>query len=131
MLAKKINRSGHLISRLNERRVILGMTYRIVAARSGVPMRTVQRVFSGQERAASFANVYAIADAMDAPLTTNPRDINHSMLAQAKSKAGRLVAMLQGTSALEAQAIDEKAKRNAKQIAVRDLLACGRTRLWE
>lgn len=120
-----------LLRELDARRNDLGMTYAALAKRTGLGTRTVQRVLAGGEGAANFRSVLAIAHALGARLSLEGEDINAVRLRQAQQKAAKLVSLLQGTSALEAQGLDEKEKAVAEQRTVRDLLASRRSVLWD
>ena len=131
MIPTHKNLATQLLRRLNQRRIDLGMTYSALAKRSGLGMRTVQRVLAGDERAANLHTVLAIASALEARRLVEGEDINSVRFRQAKRKAVRLVQMAQGTSALEAQAVDEKEKDAARQRTVRDLLASRGSVIWD
>jgi DNA-binding phage protein len=120
-----------LLRELDTRRNDLGMTYAVLAKRTGLGTRTVQRVLTGREGAANFRSVLAIAHSLGARLSLEGEDINTVRLRQAQQKAAKLVSLLQGTSALEAQGLDEKEKAVAEQRTVRDLLASPRSVLWD
>ncbi len=55
---------SELSDRLNQRRQELGLIVETLAKRSGVSRPTVQRILSGSNPTASFANVLAIAEAL-------------------------------------------------------------------
>lgn len=125
-----VNTSGYFRD-LNTRRRELGMSYAVVAKRSGVSLPTVVRVLSGRYPQASFANVAAVAQTLGMPLTfdtrMSPNDVREQ---QAQRKARSLVGMVQGTSALEGQGVDEQAIGQMTRQTCHELLAGSRFKLW-
>lgn len=119
-----------LTTTLNQRRQDLGLTCSAVAKRTGLGLRTVQRVLSGKERDPGFGTVSAIAEALGASVTLKTQDLNEVRRKQAEKKASKLLALVQGTSALEAQAFDQKAAKSLKERTVRDLLQGSPRKLW-
>src|SRR6476659_2286572 len=99
-----------LLATLDQRRRWLGMNYAVIAKRSGVSMPTVVRILSGKHPQAIFANVYAIANALGLSLDLREEIRGDELLErQARQKARRVTAMLQGTSGLEGQALGKAA----------------------
>ena len=49
---------------LDKRRRDLGLSYELLSKRCGVSRPTVQRILSGRQAAASFANIVAIAESL-------------------------------------------------------------------
>lgn len=125
-----INRSP-LFEKLENRRRELGLSQSALAERSGVSLPTVQRILSGHSPAASFENTLAIAQVLGMQLDAVPVIPTHKVLkAQARKKAERLVRMVQGTSALEAQAVSARHIAQMIKKTVQELLAGSRRRLW-
>jgi transcriptional regulator with XRE-family HTH domain len=128
MLDKHISTLFHS---LNVRRQELVMSYAALAQRSGISMPTVVRALSGTSPNTSFASVVAIAQALgirvELTLETPAADLRER---QAEQKARRLVGMVQGTSALEAQAIDGDELRAMTRQTAHELLAGSARRLW-
>jgi transcriptional regulator with XRE-family HTH domain len=120
-----------LIDQLSRRRKELGMSMAVVAQRSGVGMRTVQRVLSGLEPTARLSTVLSIAQALGLKLqpieVASSRSIRWN---QAKQKAAELAGMVQGTSALEAQAIPDRALRQIEDEIASELVRGPRRQLW-
>lgn len=117
-------------SRLNERRKELGMSYAALAQRSGVSQPTVKRMLQGQSASASYANVVAVADALGVSLELRDRDVDEVREEQARKKAQRVAKMVQGTSALEGQAVDGGTYNRLVDRSYHELLAGSRRRLW-
>jgi transcriptional regulator with XRE-family HTH domain len=117
--------------RLNERREKLGISCAVLAKRTGISLRSVQRIFSGEESNPGFSIVASVArelglgvrfdDEMDVP-TIRKR--------QAERKADRLLAIVQGSSALEAQAVPRKSIREMREKTINELLAGSDRKLW-
>lgn len=120
-----------LFEKLESRRRELGLSQSALAERSGVSLPTVHRILSGHSPAASFENTVAIAQAMGMQLDVVPIFPAQEILEQqARKKAERLVGMVQGTSALEAQAVSARHLGQMIKKTVQELLAGSRRRLW-
>lgn len=112
------------------RRSQLGMSAAVIAARSGVSVATVRRILAGHLGEASFANVSAVADALGAPLQLQAGDPHEFRQHEARRKAERLARLVQGTSALEGQAVGSDAYRRIVERSYHELLAGPARRLW-
>jgi transcriptional regulator with XRE-family HTH domain len=120
-----------LFESLNQRRRELGLSIETLAGRSGVSGPTVQRILSGNNPTASFSNVLAIAHALGLSLRLDTRtDIGKMKHDQADRKARKLVALVQGTSGLEGQAVDKKTLDAMVEQTRHELLSGPRRRLW-
>ena len=116
---------------LNERRRDLGMSCASLSNRTGLSLRTVQRVLSGGEEDPGFATVMAIADALGVSVRLDEdQDINAVRLRQAEQKAERLVSLVRGTSALEAQPVDPQTAKTLRDRTVKELLSGSSRKLW-
>jgi transcriptional regulator with XRE-family HTH domain len=119
------------IHELDQRRRQLGLSYAALAKRSGVSQATVVRLLSGRHPQASFQNVIAIAEALGYEVTFTPAASTSAMRkAQAMTKARRLVGLVQGTSGLEAQAVDAQQIEDLTEQTASQLLAGSPRRLW-
>ena len=125
-----LSRSLELVPQLQRIRKELGMTYQVLAERSGLGMRTVQRVLADGDASASFNTILKIAHALGASIRLDAADSNDVRRTQAERKANQLVALVQGTSALEAQAVNDSSKRALKRRTVSELLSGSSRRLW-
>jgi transcriptional regulator with XRE-family HTH domain len=97
-----------LIQDLEARRQALGMSRSVLARRSRVSLPTVNRILSGEHENAAFAHVAAIAEALGLEVASVAKNGSEELRnRQARSKARQLVALVQGTSALEGQAVDQ------------------------
>ena len=116
--------------RFNQRRQQLGLSCAQLGQRTGLSLRTIQRVLSGKEADPGFATVTLLAKALGVALRLDEEDINTLRLRQATEKADRLVALVQGTSALEEQGLSATTLQDLRQRTVRDLLAGSNRKLW-
>ncbi len=120
-----------MLKNLDKRRRELGLSYELLSKRCGVSRPTVQRILSGQNAAASFANIVAIAESLGLALrfdsTVDPAAFKRE---QAERKAKKLVSLVQGTSGLEGQAVDSKAVNSMIKQTTHELLAGSKRRLW-
>lgn len=118
--------------RLQSRRQTLGMTYATLAQRSGVPSTTVERVLSSRPYKVSLEDALALANAMGMNLGLEEDAGAVEMVRrQAETKARKLVDMVQGTSLLEAQGMDDEQRRHMIEETTLQLLNSPRRRLWE
>ena len=117
--------------KLDLRRKELGMSRNALARLSKVSLPTVTRVLTGKETSPTLATVEAIATALGLELHLREVvDADKMREEQAKSRASRIVGIVQGTMGLESQGVDKKAvKRLQKRSAQRLLSGSGR-RLW-
>ena len=123
-----------LLKDLDVRRRDLGLSYELLAKRCGVSRPTVQRILSGRHPSASFANIVAIAESLGLAIRDPPQDskVDPGRLRreQAERKARKLVALVQGTSGLEGQAVDRVAVESMVEQTTHELLAGPKRKLW-
>lgn len=118
-----------LLKTLQRRRRRLGMPYAVLARRSGVSEPTLKRMLQGADgKMASVAQV-AAALGMELNLTAKT-SVMQMQEAQARRKAEQLVAMVQGTSALEAQAVQSSTLEDLTRRTEHELMAGSKRRLW-
>jgi hypothetical protein len=116
---------------LDARRRALGMSYAVLSARSGVPLASTKRILGGRQRSASFASVSALAEALGAGFQfQRTAGVEEFRERQARHRAEQLVGMVQGTSGLEAQAVDPEALEQMIRRTTHELLAGPKRRLW-
>lgn len=116
--------------KLEQRRQELGMSRSALAERSRVSLPTTNRILSGGHSKASFANVVAIAEALGMDLTVQRNTPSEEFRrTQAMNKARRLVSLVQGTSALEGQGLDQDEIEEMVGRTFRELLPANR-KLW-
>lgn len=116
---------------LDERRRKLGMSANALAKRSGISLPTVQRILSGRHPNASFQSIVAMSNALGIEIELKEMVGVHEFARQsAREKARRLVALVQGTSALEGQAVEEQKIDELTDHALAALLAGSRQKLW-
>ena len=120
-----------LLKDLDRRRRALGLSYELLSRRCGVSRPTVQRILSGRHTAASLANIVAIAEALGLALRFDSRIAPQTLRReQAQRKAKKLVALVQGTSGLEGQAIDPETVAAMVEQTTHELLAGSKRNLW-
>jgi transcriptional regulator with XRE-family HTH domain len=120
-----------LLKNLDKRRRDLGLSHELLSKRCGVSRPTVQRILSGRHVAASFANIVAIAESLGLGLRFDTKvEARKLKREQAKRKAKKLVALVQGTCGLEGQAVDEKVVESMVEQTTHELLAGPKRRLW-
>jgi len=107
------------------------LSYELLSKRCGVSRPTVQRILSGRHAAASFANIVAIAESLGLGLRFDSIvDASELKREQATRKAKKLVALVQRTSGLEGQAVDEKSVEAMVEQTTHELLAGSKRTLW-
>ena len=116
---------------LEKRRRELRMSRPTLARRSGVSVATVNRVLSGQIERATMGNVRCVADALEVDLAAvaNCSSLEFQQR-EARAKAEKIVQLVQGTSALEGQAVDAETLAQMVQRTVHELIAGPKRRLW-
>ena len=107
------------------------MSRAILAQRSGVSLPTVNRILGGRAEHATFGTVAAVAEALGLSFTLNVAVGEQDFLEQqAQTKAEAIARMVQGTSALESQAVASDTVRQIVRQTVHDLMAGSRRKLW-
>jgi transcriptional regulator with XRE-family HTH domain len=117
--------------RLNERREKLGISCSVLAKRTGVSLRTIQRILSGEENNPGFATVTSLAHELGVGVRLDEEvDLRTIRRRQAERKAKRILAIVQGSSALEAQAMTRETIRDLREKTIHELLAGSDRKLW-
>ena len=117
--------------KLDQRRQELGMTFEALSKRSGVPVSTLKAIFKKGIEHATFANVAAIADALGVDIEFANEVESYELLhQQAAKKARELVGMVQATSGLESQAVEQNQIEMMVQQLIHQLMAGSRRKLW-
>jgi len=123
--------SHQSLEKLNTRRKELRMTYDVLAARSGVSEATVKRILSGKCEKVGLDKVEAIARALGLRWgiedSSNAHEFRRSVAAE---KARWIMRQVQGTSALESQALPEAEYDAMVTRTTEELLAGPSRRLW-
>lgn len=130
MTAPGSNFATELASRLAERREQLGMTFPALSQRAGLPVPTVKRILAGAVAQASFDKVAATAEALGMPLVVDSIEPDEFREQAALEKAERTARLVQGTIALEAQAVDRAAYQDLIDRSTRDILRGSARKLW-
>jgi transcriptional regulator with XRE-family HTH domain len=123
---------------LENRRRAIGMTKTAVAQRAGVSLPTVNRILSGKEKRLTLENIEAIAKALGVVIRLGAEtafvevDSGPEMRRkQAERKARQIVMLVQGTMALESQAVEPCQLQEMIQQTTHELLAGSRRDLWK
>ena len=121
----------YIFSKLDERRRALGMPLNELSSRANVSLSTVRRVLGGECRPGLEA-VVAIGDALGVSRLDfgDARPAEKMRHLQAALKARKLVGMVQGTSALEGQAVSEPYRKLMIEKTINELLCGPRSELW-
>ncbi|MBN2579162.1 MAG: hypothetical protein JXB10_09245 [Pirellulales bacterium] len=107
------------------------MSRPILAKRSGVSLATVNRILGGDEDSAILSNLIALAQALGMAVSiSNLSSEKDFAEEQAKNKAEAIARMVQGTSALESQAVDSETYEEIIHQTVHELMAGSRRKLW-
>jgi len=116
---------------LDLRRRELGLSCRMLAQKTKLSLRTVQRICSGEHPDASWSNVRKLAEAMGLKLMVQSGVSAQTLREQqARLKAERIVRMVQGTSALEAQPLEKDRWEDMIRQTMHELMAGPNRDLW-
>jgi len=119
------------LEKLNTRRKELGMPHGVLAARSGVPEATVKRILSGKSNSVGLDKVEAIAEALGMRFgIDDASDAREFRRSAAAKKAQWIMRQVQGTSALESQALPQAEYDAMVSRTTEELLAGPPRRLW-
>jgi predicted transcriptional regulator len=117
--------------RLNQRRERLGISCSVLAKRVGISLRSVQRILSGEEINPGFSTVASLARELGVGVHFDDEvDIRTIRRRQAEKKAERILAIVQGSSALEDQAVSRETLRDLREKTIHELLAGPDRKLW-
>ncbi|MAO24137.1 MAG: hypothetical protein CMJ35_11600 [Phycisphaerae bacterium] len=119
-----------LLATLRTRKRELGMTFETLSDRSGVSVSTLKRMLSPTATDASMSDTLAVAQSLGVTLSPRMTSTEEFREEQAYAKARKLVRMVQGTSALEGQGVDEQHLKRMIERTVRDLLNGPNRTLW-
>ena len=116
---------------LERRRKALGISRQLLAQRSGVSLPTVARILSSSVENSTFANLRSVARALgmdfEIKSTANAQEFAEQ---QAYTKAKKIARLVQGSSALESQAVDNETYHQIISQTTHELMAGSRRRLW-
>jgi transcriptional regulator with XRE-family HTH domain len=125
---------------LDLRRRELGISYSALADLSGVSQPALQRLLTGKVEAPALTSVAAVARVLgmgairfldDGSIKFDPAMSAQALRErQARKKAAWLVGMVQGTSALEGQAVSDAEYQAMVESTYHELLAGSDHRLW-
>jgi transcriptional regulator with XRE-family HTH domain len=122
---------SEIAAKMQRRRKALRISCKLLALHSGVSLPTVQRILRDGGEHTTYANLAAVARAlgMDFELRSTS-DEQAFAERQAEAKARVLVRMVQGTSALESQAVDSDTYQQMVKQTVHELMAGPGRKLW-
>ena len=116
---------------LERRRLELGISRPLLAQRSGVSLATVTRILTGGLENSSTANTAAVARELGMELRFEPiADSDDLMHREAEAKAREIVALVQGSSGLEEQAVDPDTIERMVRQTVHELMAGAKGKIW-
>ncbi len=125
---------------LDARRQEAGISYAALAKLSGVSHPALQRLLTGKVEGPTLTSIAAVARVLgmgavrfldDGSVKFDPTISTQALRErQARKKAERLVGMVQGTSALEGQAVSEADMHGMAEDMYHKLLAGTNHRLW-
>jgi transcriptional regulator with XRE-family HTH domain len=131
-MAATARRHSGIAAQMQRRRKALRMSCQLLAKRSGISLPTVQRILRDGGEHATFANLEAVAGALgmrfELRSTCDEQDLAEQ---QALTKAKVIARMVQGTSALESQAVDSDTYQQMIRQTVHELMTGPKRRLWE
>ena len=126
-----VKASHPMSKRLNERRQRLGISCSVLAKRTGISLRSVQRILSGEKTNPGFTTVASLAHVLGVGVRFDEEvDVRTIRRRQAERKAERILAIVQGNSALEAQALSRETIRDLREKTIHELLAGSDRKLW-
>jgi transcriptional regulator with XRE-family HTH domain len=121
---------------LESRRRSLGISFAALSERTGISAPTLKRIFSGKvsptiDKIQTIARVLGVeirvSGKIEVVATSSVEDVRRQV---AREKAKWLVGLVQGTSALEAQAVGPDTIREMVERTIHELLAGPNRKLW-
>ena len=114
---------------LRQRRRELRMPISALSDRANTSVSTAKRVLAG-DTSVSYSTLCRIAQAMGVSPEFNACPSHSLIQKEAKRKAKLVAKMVQGTSAMEAQAVDKETLDRITQAAEAKLVTCLGSMLW-
>ena len=121
-----------ILLNLEHRREALGMPLKELSKRANVSLGTIRRAAAG-ESGIAIGTVTAIANSLgirDLRAFSGARRPDRMRYLQAALKARKIVGMVQGTSALEGQAVSQPDRKLLIANTINELLSGTHSRLW-
>ena len=129
--------TAKLLERLDRRRIRLGMPKSHAARRAGLSIATVNRLLSAKEKRPGIDSVSALARVLGLEVILGSQQRIRAVESavsfrerQARAKAKRLVGIVQGSMALEAEGVSADVLSEMERETVHELLAGPARRLW-
>lgn len=120
---------AYFAAQLDYRRRLLGMSYSMLARRSGLSARTVRRLLQ-ENHSIDLSCAMSVTTAMGMSLEWQAIDAKCFLEQQALEKAECIARMVQANHALESQAVDHATYRSLVEKTRAELLAGSRQKLW-
>ncbi len=128
---------GNSLKNLESRRRGLRISRAALAERTGLSVPTLNRILDGEGNP-TLETLVALSSALGVEFRITNQIVEFKELCSAREfrksvaeqKALRLVKLVQGTSALESQAVDKAEENEMVERTVHDLLAGPSRRLW-
>jgi len=118
-------------SDLERRRLELGMSISALSRRSGVSLATTSRILRDRLMNSIYGHVVAVANALGMDITVSASSTSYDLRErEATRQAERIVAITQGTSGLESQAVNAETRNQMVRQTVHELMAAPKSRLW-
>lgn len=125
------NSLNSILQKMEQRRKNLGVSHRYLAQATGVSLPTVQRIFSGKNRSASFETITKLATVLGLSLTCEPALQETDVLLQAaKRRAYELAVSMEVASATEKVGLSRDGFARIQDKLVLELLRGSRARIW-
>jgi transcriptional regulator with XRE-family HTH domain len=107
------------------------MTFPALAERAGLSRATVCRILKNKQGSSSLESVLAIGKALGAEMDIRLQEPALVVEHEIQAKARRIVRMVQGTMALEAQGLTEQSEFDQLvEVAAAEIRAKPRKQLW-
>ncbi len=127
----------NISEQFERRRARLCLPKTLAAVRADLSLATVNRLLSGRDRRLGVDTVSALAGALGLEVILGARPRVRAVWSAAafrekiaRAKAKRLVGMVQGSMALEAEGVSAEVVREMERETVHELLAGSARRLW-
>lgn len=124
---------------LERRREDLGISYPALSERAGVSVPTLKRLFSGKAENPTLRSLQAVCSVLGVELRIGGKakvvfkekeSVEKVRKVVATAKARQIVKLVQGTSALESQAVSASNARDMVSRTIRELLTGPPRNLW-
>lgn len=122
---------------LRSRMKALGMSFAALSERSGVSAAALKKLLTGEQENPTYNTLLAVSVALGVSMTLgkeitikNECSVTEFQKRAARIKAEKIAKLVQGTSALESQAVSEQARRDMVTRTYCELMAGSPRKLW-